>query len=571
MQVKGEGSNAICQGIVLKEREDGVQIFATGDMVFRKESGDMLDLEFVASKFGLPQSDVEVKIMQHCKAMEKELFCEPKLPLPLVTKTDENGLVKVSIKVPMLKTPRKVMDGQVYKIVYFHNKRDFGIEADEMLELDKHPSVAVKVFDHIEYPSEVTWVDHVYPIFSQYANLFPVMKGKTFDISNYYSVIKMKNTVMMSLNLPINHSNYMPVTRDLSQRKRRMIVDWLSKDKPKMGKVEKLMNIQHLRALLQTALEVEHATIPPYFTALWSIRNGYNRKIHRIIKTVVRQEMLHMGLVANLINAIGGRPSLIHSTFIAKYPTNLPGGLNPDLIVSLEKLSKNVSRDVFMKIEEPDLNFEHQKIRGAIFEHLKATRCQKINAKSQHGKACQKKAFMNNAAKRGCPKIVKKYFKKLSDRVSSDLNSDEADEIDVTKEIFDYKASIAAFYTHLLLTFARLTNCGADESIFTGKRELQLTTDGYHYGNGKMIEVNDYVSAVTAIKMVIEEGEGTSDCDPIVHYFDASDDLSHYKMFETITKGYQIRKKKEKKKFGRLGRNSTHHVRSIIVLFEPKK
>ena len=564
-QVKGEGTNATSQGVILQEPEDGVQIFSMSDLVFRKESGDVLDIEFLATKFGLPQPGVGVSLVHHCEADHKNLYCEPRLPLPLSLKTDRNGLAKASLKLPVLTSPRKVMDGQVYKIEYFSIDRTLSKRLHKEFELSQHPSIVLKIFDKIEYTSNVTWVDHVYPIFLQYANLFPVMKGRTFDISNYYSVIQMKSMIIKSMNLPMNHSNYMPVTRDLSQRKRRMIVDWLSNGKPRLGKVENLMNVQHLRSLLQTALEVEHATIPPYLTALWSIRNEYNKQIQRIIKTVVKQEMLHMGQVANLINAVGGHPSFIHSTFILNYPSKLPGGIRPDLIVSLEKLSRDVSRDVFMKIEEPDYNVLHQKLRKVIFEHMKSLRCEEKLKKETNNKGCSKYINMTssatNSTKRGCPKFVKEYLEMLSEEKRRSLDLRGAENFENKEDFFDYKKNIAAFYTHVLVVIARLTNCGADDTIFTGKRELQLTTDNYNYGNGKLIEVNDYVSAVTAIKMIIEEGEGTSDCDPTVHYFDQSDDISHYNMFETIIKGHRIKKQSDNKR--RMEANYTNNVRDF--------
>ena len=544
----------------MKEKEDGIQIFTVGDLVFRKESGDELAIDFIASKFGRPQPDVEVLLMHKCERDEKELYCEPKLPLPVTVKTDKSGVARARLKLPVLATPRKVIDGQVYKILYFDNAKNVSKGVAMEFGWSQYQGIVLKVFDQIEYKSDVTWVDHVHPIFSQYANLFPVMKGATFDISNYYSVMKMKKMIITSLNLPMNHSSYMPVTRDLSQRKRRMIADWLSKDKPNIGKVDRLMNIQHLRSLLQKALEVEHATIPPYFTALWSIRDNYNRQIHRIIKTVVKQEMLHMSLVANLINAVGGHPSFIHSTFILNYPSNLPGGIRPDLIVSLEKLSRDVSRNVFMKIEEPDLNVEHRELRDAIFKHMKLLRCEKVLEKEHDNKECRKCVNMTKTAKRGCPDVVKEYLERMSDKKSGGLDLNEADDVSGSRELLDYKGNIAAFYTHVLLVVAHLTDCGANESLFTGKKELQLTTDNYHYGNGKLIEVNDYVSAVTAIKTIIEEGEGTSDCDPKVHYFDSHDDISHYTMFETITKGHRIRQRRGEKR--KMEGNSTNHVRN---------
>ena len=45
---------------------------------------------------------------------------------------------------------------------------------------------------------------------------------------------------------------------------------------------------------LQGAIELEHSTIPPYLSALYSIKKGANREAAAIIRSVVIEEMLHM-------------------------------------------------------------------------------------------------------------------------------------------------------------------------------------------------------------------------------------------------------------------------------------
>ena len=110
--------------------------------------------------------------------------------------------------------------------------------------------------------------------------------------------------------------------------------------------------IESLRSHLQTALELEHCTIPPYLCALYSIKQGSNQPASQIIRSVVMEEMLHMTLVANLLNSIGGTPSVNHSKFIPVYPGYLPHS-SKSFIVPLMKFCKE-SVDVFLKIEKPE-------------------------------------------------------------------------------------------------------------------------------------------------------------------------------------------------------------------------
>ena len=110
--------------------------------------------------------------------------------------------------------------------------------------------------------------------------------------------------------------------------------------------------IESLRTHLQWALELEHATIPPYLCALFSIKEGTNQEAHEVIESVFVEEMLHMSLVANLMNAVGGKPVIDKPDFIASYPAYLPHS-NKAFQVPLLKFSPEAI-EVFLKIEKPD-------------------------------------------------------------------------------------------------------------------------------------------------------------------------------------------------------------------------
>lgn len=111
-------------------------------------------------------------------------------------------------------------------------------------------------------------------------------------------------------------------------------------------------DIHSLREHLQVALELEHSTIPPYLYALYSIQDGSNPDAVAQIRSVVMEEMLHMTLVANILNAIGGEPYLNHPDFIPQYPTYLPQSNNA-FVVNLARFSP-ASIQTFMRIELPE-------------------------------------------------------------------------------------------------------------------------------------------------------------------------------------------------------------------------
>lgn len=111
------------------------------------------------------------------------------------------------------------------------------------------------------------------------------------------------------------------------------------------------LSLEQVRRHLQTAIEIEHATIPTYLCALYSIKDGTNTFAVQNIQGVVMEEMLHMLLACNILNAIGGQPAIDHPKFIPEYPTYLPH--SADLfLVPLQKFSQDAIQ-VFLDIEKP--------------------------------------------------------------------------------------------------------------------------------------------------------------------------------------------------------------------------
>lgn len=105
---------------------------------------------------------------------------------------------------------------------------------------------------------------------------------------------------------------------------------------------------------LQAAVELEHATIPAYLAAYYSIKPGHNAAAAAILRSVVVEEMLHMTIAANLLNALGGAPELDKPGFIPVFPGPLPMGIATGLNVGLRRLTRRLVVDTFMVIEEPE-------------------------------------------------------------------------------------------------------------------------------------------------------------------------------------------------------------------------
>ena len=134
-----------------------------------------------------------------------------------------------------------------------------------------------------------------------------------------------------------------------SQKRQRQFL--LRKGAPTIGPQNRIKTISELRQLLQDAVELEHSTIPPYLCALYSIQEGTNQGAAQTIKSVVIEEMLHMVLAANVLNAVGGKPSINHKGFVPKYPTKLPV-IQADFVVNLGRFSQSAI-ETFIEIERP--------------------------------------------------------------------------------------------------------------------------------------------------------------------------------------------------------------------------
>ena len=129
--------------------------------------------------------------------------------------------------------------------------------------------------------------------------------------------------------------------------------------------------LQYARALLQDAVMVEHSTIPLYLTALYSIMDCLPHSENcsasayavKTIHSVVLEEMLHMTIAANVLNAVGGEPLIDSPHFIPTFPLDLP---LTNVSVDIRSLDKANVRN-FMLIESTT---NMAKSIGAAYEYV---------------------------------------------------------------------------------------------------------------------------------------------------------------------------------------------------------
>lgn len=225
---------------------------------------------------------------------------------------------------------------------------------------------------------------------------------------------------------------------------------------------------EELHEALQTALALELAIIPVYLYGLFSLRRDRNQQVAEIIHGVVMQEMLHLALVGNILNAVGATPRIGRTGFVPRYPDRLPGGVLPDLVVSLRRCSIEQVRDVFMQIELPH-------------------------------------APQDEASRRTLASIERRD---VSLSPQGEIRGLSPEELDEPKTFFQGAAygddTIGRFYQRIargLITLDR------QEDLFTGDPRRQVV---WPTAPGRLYRVTNLHTALWAIVEIIRQGEGTS-------------------------------------------------------------
>lgn len=114
-------------------------------------------------------------------------------------------------------------------------------------------------------------------------------------------------------------------------------------------------DINWLKESLQAAISLEFATVPVYLCGMWSIKNqAPEEPAYAAIRSIVIDEMFHMGLACNMLTTIGGTPEINTEDALPKYPGPLPGRVRPSLRIALTGLTKDVVQKSYMEIEYPE-------------------------------------------------------------------------------------------------------------------------------------------------------------------------------------------------------------------------
>ncbi|MEA3009415.1 MAG: hypothetical protein QOJ91_1107 [Sphingomonadales bacterium] len=105
-------------------------------------------------------------------------------------------------------------------------------------------------------------------------------------------------------------------------------------------------------AMLQTAVGIEFGTLPPYLYAKFSILPGSNPAAMERLGMIVGQEMIHLCLVCNILNALRASPKLVAPAYPCTLGDVGPPGGDPLMIHLLPFGPEAMAQG--MAIEEPE-------------------------------------------------------------------------------------------------------------------------------------------------------------------------------------------------------------------------
>ncbi|GAA3533669.1 ferritin-like protein [Zobellella aerophila] len=231
--------------------------------------------------------------------------------------------------------------------------------------------------------------------------------------------------------------------------------------------------------LLQTAMELELSTIPPYLTALLSIRPEANRVAANLIRTVMMEEMLHMTLVGNLTASLGGRVALGEGNLPA-YPLSM--------------------------------EFEGQRFRDRQFE-----------------------VDLAPFSEAGLDTFMQ--IEMPTDWMDREPSYKAFAEIEVPG------ITIGAFYQMIEQQLAQMCAQYPESEVFCGDPAHQIDENYYWAGGGKPVVITTLASAREALQLIIEQGEGAGGglMDGDRHYFDQPLEVAHFFRFREIAFGRHYR------------------------------
>lgn len=215
--------------IIAREAIDGL-VARADNFIQRLDYGQSVDVDFYAYQWGKllpdagisatldpPTPDTPVGPQNPISELYGNNFPAEGLSFNGQLSTNPQGKVQMRITGNAIHSPRVYIDGQIYFITYQTATVDpaFGTE-----------QLVAHLRDYFEEVANPVW-DDISEMMEQYSNLYPIMSKYVVNLADPVALAEKKNILIFAFSRGMNDTMHMPVTRDLSDTKRKTILNWL--------------------------------------------------------------------------------------------------------------------------------------------------------------------------------------------------------------------------------------------------------------------------------------------------------------------------------------------------------
>ena len=439
------------------------------------------------------------------------------------------------------------LDGQVYQFMYAVKGEQTFCSSDVKYPLgnsvEDHTCtemITIKVYSDILsscdecYTKQYTWVDHIQPIFLQYARVYPIMQT-VVDLSNYDDITQtyVVHLLNFTMQLDTNHPNYMPVSRDLSSSKRKMILEWLTKPCYNSSHCRVSQTLSNQRNKTHRISGYSYVYIHKTFDEACNTVRSFHEEPHDLSSFYKFTAMTQSDTSKESVDCIKELKLSGCSVYMIQYCLQKAVELEfytiPLYLTALYSIKDGYNAEV------------KNIIRGVVMqEMLHMLQASNILISIGGTPIIDSASTAPAYPATGLPGGVFPHLTVSLQKASLDLIYSVFMAIEYPHQVIDSPLGVEIVHRKTIgQLYAEIKKCLKfhDETIFYANRtSLQVK---WPYGNdyGNIYIVYDLATAMEGIKEITEQGEGTQPGDP--HSFDR-EDLAHFFKFQEIACGREL-------------------------------
>lgn len=216
--------------VIAREAIDGL-VARADNFIQRLDYGQSVDVDFYAYQWGnlLPGAgitatldpatpDTPVGPKNPISELYGNNFPTDGLSFNGQISTNPQGKAQMRLTGNAIYSPRVYIDGQIYFITYQTATVDLAFGTEQ---------IVVHLRDYFEEIANPIW-DDISEMMVQYSNLYPIMSKYVVNLADPLALAEKKNILIFAFSRGMNDTMHMPVTRDLSETKRKTILNWLN-------------------------------------------------------------------------------------------------------------------------------------------------------------------------------------------------------------------------------------------------------------------------------------------------------------------------------------------------------